>query len=879
MRRDAPVETGRPVRSRVLATIVVPSMVLAPVFTAARALGFVADEPFWVFAVALLAATLAAATGVAWFSSGSNAGWRLWAQIGCRVVPSVFVMYAIGWGPTLAIGLAFVCAHTLATSGSRAIAPCITWCVVSLAAGELAIATGIAPSLVDPPLVHGLAALAGLGLVFTLRHLDDANRQTEAVEAQLRTREERFRALVQNASDAIMVLSADGAVQDVTPAFETVLGYSPQDARQLSVRDLVHEDDYEALRASLSEPPAPGESRRLEVRLRRREGAYRWFDALVTDLTQNPVVGGFVVNLRDVTERKATESALAEVQAAFRYAFEDAPIGVVIADLNGFILRPNRAFARLLDAPSEELVDVSILSLAHPDERLAIQLEHERLLRGEIEVMRREARCIRPDGTTLWVNCSTSVVRDVDGHPLYLIGQMEDVTERRVLSDRLAYEATHDPMTGLANRASFTDQVSRAVTIAGRIGKRVAVMFVDLDHFKVVNDGLGHAVGDELLMAVAYRLRNTLRSSDIVARFGGDEFLILCGELTGPEGALDIAGRVSEALTQPVHLSEGEVFVTASIGIALSEPGDSGETLMRHADAAMYRAKSDGRARIQIFDRRADDGAAATLKTGTALHHALEREELVLHYQPIVELRHGRTVGAEALLRWNHPERGLLLPGEFLPLAEETGLIVPIGEWVLETACLQAAEWRDASEGGEGRRLYVGVNLSPRQLSDPTLSTAIERMLRAHSLDPSLLSFDITEQSLLYDTTSAIRALESLRDLGLHVSVDDFGTGFSSLAHLKRIPIDTLKIDATFVRGVADNPEDMRIVEAVISLAHALGLRTLAEGVETPEQLQCLRAMRCDLAQGYLFGAPQPTANWEAVGETFVPEPAWTTES
>ncbi len=724
-------------------------------------------------------------------------------------------------------------------------------------------------------LVHGLALLAALGVVISIAELDRANRHTEAVEARLRERDERVRALAQNASDVIAVTAPDGRFDYVSPAFETVLGYPVADAPQLNWLALVHDDDRDALAASLATPTPPNEPRRVEVRIRRADGTYRWFDALVTDMTRTPSVGGLVANLRDVTERKAAEAALAEVQAAFRYAFEDAPVGMVLASLDGRILRANRAFARLLDRSAEQLVDVPLMALAHPDDRLAVELEHERLLRGDIDIVRIEQRCVRSDGATIWVNGNSTVVRDVEGRALYVIGQMEDVTERKALRDRLAYEATHDPMTGLANRAKFTEVVEQSVAVASRLGRRVAVMFVDLDHFKVVNDGLGHAVGDELLMTVAHRLRTVLRKGDVVARFGGDEFLILCGQLSGAQAALEVADRVAEVLAKPVQLTQGEVFITASIGIALSEPGDSGETLMRHADAAMYRAKNEGRARIQIFDRRADDGAAAMLKTGTALHHAVERNELVLHYQPIVELRHGRTVGAEALLRWNHPDRGLLMPNEFLPLAEETGLIVPIGDWVLETACVQAAEWRDARRNGDGDGFYVSVNLSPRQLADPALASAVKRGLDRHRLNGSSLSFEITEHSLMYDTASSLHALESLRDLGLQVSVDDFGTGFSSLAHLKRVPIHALKIDASFVKGVAEDPEDLHVVEAMIGLAHALGLRTLAEGVETTAQLECLRKLGCDLAQGYLLGPPAPAERC-SFGPVDEPLPAWT---
>jgi diguanylate cyclase (GGDEF)-like protein len=400
---------------------------------------------------------------------------------------------------------------------------------------------------------------------------------------------------------------------------------------------------------------------------------------------------------------------------------------------------------------------------------------------------------------------------------------------------------------------------------------RVAVLFVDLDQFKVINDSLGHNAGDQLLLAVAHRLRRMLRPSDTVARFGGDEFTILCENIDDPTAVMALAERVLEEIARPAWLDEGEIFVTASIGIACSDRGgDTPETLVRDADAAMYRAKERGRRRAEFFDERSRARTVEHLNIGTGLHRALERGELELHYQPILELETQRVIGFEALVRWRHPERGLVAPIEFIGLAEETGLIVPVGAWVLETACSQVARWQADQDGG--RPFTVSANVSPRQLTEPSFPDQINRILRDSGIRPGSLWLEITETTLMHDTESATSALRALRALGVHLAVDDFGTGYSSLSHLKRFPIEALKIDDSFIHGLAADPEDSAIVTAVVSLAHALGLSSTAEGVETPDQLAHLRTLGCELAQGNLFAEPRPAGEAPPPASLTVPE-------
>ena len=545
-----------------------------------------------------------------------------------------------------------------------------------------------------------------------------------------------------------------------------------------------------------------------------------------------------------------------EAQEAFRHAFDDAPIGIGLVGLDGLVQRANRAMAELLGRTQEELVGIQILDLTHPDDRDVSAERREQLARNEFSSYRLEKRYLRPDGSVVWASLSVSVVRDLDGNAVYMIGQLEDITDRKALADQLAHDAAHDAMTGLLNRTSFTERVS--ATLAARTDRKVAVLFIDLDQFKLINDSLGHALGDELVTTIARRLRDTLRGGHVVARFGGDEFVVLLSKLIDEEAAITVARRLLAAVAEPVPLSTTEVFVTASIGIAIAGNRDTADTLLRHADAAMYQAKNTGRARAVMFEPDLQGSAVAALRTGTDLHRALERDELVVHYQPITDLRSGRVVGFEALLRWNHPERGLVPPMEFIPLAEDTGLIVPIGAWMLETACRQLVHWQSVRDAaGTPGKLTINVNLSPRQLADPVLPRTVARILHDTGVNPDAVCLELTENALM-SATSAAEALESLRRLGAHISIDDFGTGWSSLSYLKRFPVSALKIDRTFIEGLGRDVEDTSIVEAIVTLAHALGLTAVAEGLETATQLNTLRVIGCDYAQGFLLGRPLP---------------------
>jgi diguanylate cyclase (GGDEF)-like protein/PAS domain S-box-containing protein len=856
--------------------------VVAPAFWLAGRLSLISPTPLWVLC-ALLAASFFCTSVATVFSEKADTTATVWVRVAVHVFGITAVMYAIGWGPMLAIGLIFGAVESIRLSGLRAVMPAIVLSVVGLGCGQLAIAVGVAPTLVEQPLVHGLAVLAALGVTFTIKLFERAVKETEAVEAELRSSEselrqseQRFRALVQNASDIIMVIGSDTKLRYVSPAFEAILGYPNAIAVGMSGLEFVHTDDVEVLRGAILQAVPDKRSTRAEARLRHSDGSWRWFDLIVTDLNRDPSVGGWVANLRDISDRKASEAALNEAQEAFRHAFDDAPIGIGLVGMDGQIQRANRAMAELLGYTQEALVGRQIVDLTHPEDRAITMEQRERLARDEINSYRLEKRYLRSDGSLVWAALSVSVVRDMDGNAMYQIGQLEDITDRKVLADRLAYEAAHDAMTGLANRATFTERVSEALADRQNRNRMVAVMFIDLDHFKVINDSLGHAFGDELVVTVAQRLRHAIRPGDVIARFGGDEFVVMCDNLSSVDSVSALAERLLRAVAEPISLTSDEVFVTASIGIAVSAPEETSETLLRHADAAMYQAKTDGRARAVVFEPEHHGSAVTALRTGSDLHRALERDELAVHYQPIINLRTGRVIGFEALVRWNHPERGLLGPDQFIHFAEETGLIVPIGAWVLETACRQTARWQALRTDPKRAPLVINVNLSPRQLADPTLAATVARIVRETGIDASAVCLELTESALMQNVESTIDAMLAIRTIGVHLSIDDFGTGYSSLSYLKRFPVEALKIDRSFIDGLGREVEDTSIVEAIVTLAHALGLTAVAEGLETPTQLEALRVIGCDYAQGFLLGHPLPA---EAVGDNPADDlTAWQTQ-
>ena len=554
----------------------------------------------------------------------------------------------------------------------------------------------------------------------------------------------------------------------------------------------------------------------------------------------------------DHARRDARDTA-----ARFRHAFESGVTGMSLVSTDGRYLSVNRALCEITGYPENELLALDFQAITHPDD-LGSDLEQlHALLSGAVELYETEKRYVHREGHVVWVQIGVSAVRSEDGEVEYLISQLHDITERRRVEDELAHQALHDPLTGLPNRALFLDRLRHAIVRMRRHSGQAAVLFVDLDRFKLVNDTLGHKAGDVVLAEAAKRLREASRAEDTVARFGGDEFTILCDD-AGQEEAEAVAGRVLAALSRPFSHGGQEFHLSASIGIRLSDHATADpDSLLRDADMALYVAKEHGRARFEVFDPAARTDGVNVLATAQALRLALRNDELCLHYQPCVDLKSGRVVSLEALVRWRHPERGLVPPGDFIPAAEESGLIAPIGEWVLRNACSQLAAWR--AGGVTPLDLRVAVNVSARQLSDPELPDTVAAALEAAQLDPTALCLEITESAVIRDPVMALANLSAIKKLGAFIALDDFGVGFSSLSQIRELPpVDMIKLDRSFTAGLGRNASDTAVVTAVLSLARSLGLTAVAEGIESAYQLDRLRELECDIGQGFYFSRPQP---------------------
>lgn len=566
-------------------------------------------------------------------------------------------------------------------------------------------------------------------------------------------------------------------------------------------------------------------------------------------------------NGEQTLEADRLSAALRECEQRFRATFDHAA-GMGLTGAKGEWLQVNKSLCQMLGYSEAELLRVTLPSISHPEDLEWMQEQIANLIKGSIKSLQLEQRFLRQDQEIVWVVLSVAKIAAAPGDAAKLILQMQDITDRKRVEERLMHEALHDALTGLPNRALYMDHLRKAVARWKRRDRGAfAVLFLDLDGFKGINDTLGHLAGDQLLVEFTQRLSANVRPGDTFARMGGDEFSILLDDLNDLNDAMIAVKRLQKTLHDPFRVSGRELFVTSSMGVALSVPECvDPEEILRHADAAMYRAKKLGKGRCEVFDRGASKRLERQSQIETDLSRAVEREELVLEYQPIVRLETGKIAGFEALLRWQHPTLGLISPPDFISVAEATGAIVPIGEWVLEEGCRQTREWQKSCP--QNPPLYVSINLSVKQFTQPHLVEQVAVALHKAGLDPSSLKLEITE-SMLMNADSAIQMLSQLNALGVGISIDDFGTGYSSLSYLHRLPISNLKIDRSFVNSMSGNRESFEIVRTIITLAQSLNLTIVAEGIETNDQLEVLQSLNCEYGQGHFFSKAL-TVEWAA---------------
>jgi diguanylate cyclase (GGDEF)-like protein/PAS domain S-box-containing protein len=651
---------------------------------------------------------------------------------------------------------------------------------------------------------------------------------------------------------------ADWTMEFVSDGCSRLTGYPPEDLllnARIAYETLIHPEDRDRIREAGQEAIAQRRRFDIEYRMIRADGEVRWVWERGTGVVNSDgkvtAVEGII---QDITDRREAVHALREAERRYHSLFHNAVEGIFRSTPDGTYLDANPALARIygFDSPEEmtdQLKDIRRQLYVDPGRRE----EFMRIVKERGSVTGFESQVYRKDGGIIWISENARAVFDDNSRVMLYEGTVEDITERKLYQARIEQQANFDTLTGLANRSLLNDRLQQAILAAQRHGSVVAVAFVDLDRFKFVNDSLGHHFGDRLLKTTAERLRACVRDCDTVARLGGDEFVLLIADDSGQETVTRIMERVLSSVAQPWVIDEGEFNVTCSVGIAMyPADGSESEALLKNADSAMYRAKESGGNSFNYFTNDLNVQMTERLEMESRLRRALEREQFLLHYQPRVDLTSGRIIGTEALIRWHIPEQGMIPPGRFIPLAEETGLIVPIGRWVLQTACAQNKAWQRAGLPP----IVVSVNVSARQFRHDNLVETVADVLTQTGLDGRYLEIELTESMVMHDPGKLAAMLVELKKLGIQIAVDDFGTGYSSLSYLKRFPVDRLKVDRSFVQDIATDHDDATIVRTIIALGHNLGLKVVAEGVETEEQVKFLRQNHCDEMQGYYFGMP-----------------------
>ncbi|HYC38820.1 MAG TPA: PAS domain S-box protein [Usitatibacter sp.] len=693
----------------------------------------------------------------------------------------------------------------------------------------------------------------------------------KTAHADIEDKERQLRQVIDSIPTPMVYCDAGTRYRYVNHAFLGLVGLPAEQVIGRTTREVLGEERWRALEPILRRVRA-GESVSTERLLGFADGHSRWmFVRLTPRQDEHGRFLGFYATTSDIHEQKVVEQELRRANAILSAHFDNTPLAVIEWDTQLAIVRWSGQAEAIFGWAGCDMLGRSLDGWRHvyEDDQPAAR----EMVRGLVEGRKTNAtvlmRNYRKDGSVIWVEWHSSAMHDEAGKVISILSLAQDVSSRIQAEERLQFMATHDGLTGLPNSVLLNDRLESALARARRSRNRVGVMFLDLDHFKDVNDSLGHRVGDALLKELARRIRAALRQSDLLARISGDEFVLVLEDVTDDYAPDHVARKILEEVRRPFHLEGNEIHVSCSLGLALHpEDGADAETLLKHADAAMYHAKELGRNGFRSFSAELGQRRAQRLQLESALRRALKGDELVLHYQPIMDVATGRIERAEALLRWRDPERGLVLPNAFIPLAEETGLGHAVGSWVLEKACRQARDWRDRGVGN----ITICVNLSAGQLRDTAMVGDLKRLLEATGCEPGWLQFEITETSMVRDVEGASLVLTRLRSLGVRIAIDDFGTGFSSLSHLRHLPVDLLKVDKSFVADIDSRGRDAArdvaggaaIVSAVIGLARGLGLDVVAEGVEKESQLEFLRAQGCNSAQGYLICKPLPAAEFEA---------------
>lgn len=681
----------------------------------------------------------------------------------------------------------------------------------------------------------------GLGIVQDIT-------ERKLAEEKLRASEQELASILNNIQDTYFRTDSAGVIIKLSPSVKNLAGFERHELLGGSLGDIyVDRRAYDKFLAGLAD--LNGKVVSYESDLRRKNGAVVWVSVNAqywyNDAGEVMGVEGIA---RDITEQKHAEVQMLKLSSAL----EQAADLVIITGKDGVIEYVNQAFEITTGYSREQVIGKkpSLIKSGQHDGKFYERLWNK-ILRGEVftDVIINRRR----DGSIYYEEKSITPLRDKRGNIIHFISTGKDITERMQIQARLEFQAHHDALTQLPNRVLFTDRLNHALARRGRGAIKLALMFLDIDRFKNINDTLGHETGDRVLKAVAKRLQSVLREGDTVARFGGDEFAILLEEIESVELITTVARKILLQLAKPLSIDRREWFVTTSIGISLN-PGDGedAQTLLKHADIAMYRAKDLGRNTYQFYASDMSTKAFERLSLESELHRAIERHEFVVHYQPQVTMQTGHVVCVEALLRWHHPELGMVMPGNFISVLEETGLIVPVGELVLRSACEQGVAW--CKSGMPSMR--IAVNLSSRHLQSPTMVDSVESIVQETGFDPCQLELEITESVILQNNKTVLRNFHRLGDMGVRLALDDFGTGYSSLSYIKRFPIDTVKIDGSFIRGIGTDEDDVAIIQAIIAMAKSLNLLSVAEGVETHAQLAFLARQRCDLVQGYYFSTP-----------------------